>query len=138
MIDTTIGYRFVRSIADRDWAVLADCFASDAEFHAVIGSARPFHEKRGSAAIADQIRAWFVDGDVHELLDFSVGIVVDRLHVRYRIRNREHGTWYVVEQHAFLRPGPDGIAVCDLLCSGFRPIEPPGGAGSPSSEGGEG
>ena len=79
MIDPTIGYRFVRSIADRDWAALAECFANEAEFHALIGHARPFREKR-----------------------------------------------------AFLRPGPDGIAACDLLCSGFLPIEPPRGTGSRS------
>jgi hypothetical protein len=125
MIDPAIGYRFVRSIADRDWAALAACFTSTAEFHAVTCGGQPFREKRGSAAIADQIRAWFQDGDVHELLESHVDVFVDRLHVRYRIRNREHGTWYLVEQHAFLRPGPDGIAACDLLCSGFLPIEPP-------------
>jgi ketosteroid isomerase-like protein len=118
-----IGHRFLRSIAERDWPSLAACFANDAVFYAVIGASRPFREKTGPSEIANQIKAWFQDGDVHQLLDSSVGVLADRLHVRYRIRNRENGSWYVVEQHAFLRAGPEGITRCDLLCSGFMPTD---------------
>ena len=123
--DPSLGQRFLRSIAERDWDALASCFAADATFHAIIGRPKPFREKQGREAIAEQIRAWFQDGDVHELLDSDVAVMVDQLYVRYRIRNREQGTWYLVEQHAFLRPGPDGVTRCDLLCSGFLPIDPP-------------
>jgi hypothetical protein len=126
-IDPAVGHRFVLAIADRDWDTLASLFSSNAAFHAVILSTKPFREQQGPGPITGQIRAWFQDGDIHELLDSSVEPIVDRLHLRYRVRNREHGTWYVVEQHAFLSLGPNGIETCDLLCSGFRPIDPPPG-----------
>jgi hypothetical protein len=125
MIDTSVGERLVRAIADRDWDALAACFSSDARFHAVICSGQPFREKQGPTEIASQIRAWFQDGDPHELLESAVDVLENRLHVRYRVRNREQGRWHVVEQHAFLQLGPAGITVCDLLYSGFIPTEPP-------------
>jgi len=52
-------------------------------------------------------------------------MVADRLHVRYRVRNREDGTWYLVEQHLFATMAGDRISHLDLLCSGFRPVPPP-------------
>ena len=36
-IDTSLGHRFLRSVAERDWDTLASCFAADATFHAIIG-----------------------------------------------------------------------------------------------------
>ena len=121
MMDLAIGIRFVRAVAVRDWAALSTCFASDAKFRAVAGVGA-FHEQSGPADITGQIKAWFQDGDVHELLESSVEAMVDRIHVRYRIH--EAGGWFIVEQHAFLQAGPSGITGCDLLCSGFRPIDP--------------
>ena len=45
--------------------------------------------------------------------------------MRYRIRNREDGEWYLVEQHLFATVSGERISHADLLCSGFRKLPPP-------------
>jgi len=127
--DPALGDRFLRAIAQRDWKGLEDCFAPDAMFHAVIASQKPFREHQGGAAAADQVSAWFKDADVHEVLESDVEVIADRLRVRYRVRNHEPDGWFLVEQQAYLTPGPRGIQACSLICSGFRPIAAPNTAG---------
>jgi len=123
--DLSLGRRFLDAITVRDWKSLEDCFAPDATFRAVVPGQRPFHEHQGGAAAADQLRAWFKDGDIHEVLESDIEVIADRLRVRYRVRNHEPEGWFLVEQQAYLTPGPRGIESCNLICSGFRPIAPP-------------
>ncbi len=101
--------------------------SADVVFRALIpNETRPYREHVGPDAAAAQIARWFDDGDVHELLGSGArSLVADRLHVRYRIRNREVGTWYLVEQHLFATVSDDRISHADLLCSGFREVPPP-------------
>ncbi len=69
--DPSLGHRFLRAIAERDWESLERCFAPNAVFRAVLPSQRPFREHQGGAAAAGQVRAWFQDGDVHEMLEWG-------------------------------------------------------------------
>ena len=123
--DLSLGLRFLRAIAERDWESLGHCFAPDATFRAVVAGKAPFLEHQGGAAAANQISAWFKDGDVHEVLESDVEVIADRIRVRYRVRNHEPEGWFLVEQQAYLTPGPRGIEACSLICSGFRPIAAP-------------
>ena len=121
-----LGREIVTAVEIRDWARLASCMSADVVFRALIpNETRPYREHVGPDAAAAQIARWFDDGDVHELLGSGVDVVADRLHVRYRIRNREVGTWYLVEQHLFATVSGDRISHADLLCSGFREVPPP-------------
>ena len=98
----SLGREVVAAVEGRDWARLAACMSEDVVFRAVIpNETKPFREHLGPDAASAQIARWFDDGDIHELLESGVDVVADRLHVRYRIRNREDGTWYLVEQHMF-------------------------------------
>ena len=122
----SLGREIVASVERRDWARLAACLSGDVVFRAVIADqTKPFREHIGPDAAAAQIARWFDDGEIHELLESSVDMVADRLHVRYRVRNREVGRWYLVEQHLFATLSGARISHLDLLCSGFREIPPP-------------
>jgi SnoaL-like domain len=122
----SLGREIVASVERRDWARLAACLSGDVVFRAVIDDqAKPFREHIGPDAVAAQIARWFDDGDIHELVESSVDVVADRLHVRYRIRNREVGQWYLVEQHLFATLSGVRVSSLDLLCSGFRSIPSP-------------
>jgi len=126
MTGEELGARFLTAIESRDWSLLASCFAPEARFKALVpNKERPFRDHSGRSPSAQQIRVWFDDSDVHELLDSSTEVIVDRVHVRYRVRCHDADGWFMVEQHAFLEPGPEGIESCNLLCSGFRPVEEP-------------
>jgi hypothetical protein len=129
--DLSLGRRFLHAITERDWESLERCFAPDAVFRAVVPSQKPFREHRGGAAAASQVSAWFKDAAVHEVLESDVEVIADRIRVRYRVRNHEPEGWFLVEQQAFLTPGPRGIEACNLICSGFRPIAAPDTKGNP-------
>lgn len=118
------GRRFVDALTSHDWEGLAACFAEGARFRAVVpNSEHPFRDGTGGADAAAQLRRWFGDADVTELVASTVEMVGDRLHVAYRIREHESDGWFLVEQQAFITPSPAGIAYLNLVCSGFRPLE---------------
>ena len=120
------GREIVAAIEHRAWDRLAACLSPDVVFRAVIpNESNPLREHHGPEAACAQMARWFDDGDIHELLASDVGMVADRLHVSYRVRNREDGKWLLVEQHVFATLGDDGIRHLDLLCSGFRDTSPP-------------
>lgn len=111
------------AIVDHDWAGVASCFEPDAHFRAVVpNEERPFRDYVGGAAAADQIRKWFGDADVTELVDSEVEEVADRIVIRYRIHEHEPDGWYLVGQMAYATPGERVFARMNLACSGFRPV----------------
>jgi 23S rRNA A2030 N6-methylase RlmJ len=113
----------------RDERALATLFADGAVFRAVVpNEARPFREKSGGAEAAEQLRVWFEDADVIELLDSDVETVADRIKIRYRVRVHEPDGWLEVEQQAYAEPSADGFIRMQLACSGFRPVAAPDGA----------
>ena len=117
-----LGQTFVDSIVRRDWDGLAACFEPDATFQAVTPNENAFRDRAGREAATKQLRAWFGDADVTELVSCTVEPIEQRIHVGYRIHEHEPDGWYLVEQHAFITPGSEGIAYVNLLCSGFRPV----------------
>ena len=122
----SLGREFVAAVEGRDWARLAACLSGDVIFRAVVpNETKPFREHVGPEAAAAQIARWFDDGDIHQLLESRVELVADSLHVSYRVRNREEGQWYLVEQHLFATLAGDRIGNVNLVCSGFREVPPP-------------
>ncbi len=122
----SLGREIVAAVEHRDWGRLAACLSEDVIFRAVVpNETKPFREHVGPDAASAQIARWFDDGDIHQLVGFKVEMVADRLHVSYRVRNREDGEWYLVEQHLFATLSGDRISAVDLVCSGFREIPAP-------------
>jgi hypothetical protein len=118
----SMGRSFIDSIVAHDWDRVAACFEPGARFRAVVPNANPFRDRTGGTEAAAQIRAWFGDADVTELVGSTVEPMGDRVHLAYRIHEHEPDGWYLVEQHAYITPGAQGIAYMNLLCSGFRPV----------------
>jgi hypothetical protein len=119
-----LGHRFVAAIVAHDWDAVAACFAPGAEFRAVVPNAkRPFREMTGGDAAAEQIRKWFGDADVTQLVEGGVEPIADRIRIQYLIHEHEPDGWYDVEQVAFVTPGAEGFETMNLVCSGFRPVE---------------
>ena len=119
----TLGRRFVEAIVAHDWDGLAGCFAPDARFLAVVANeTTPFREKVGGQAAAEQIRRWFGDADITELVSSDIEPMADRVRIVYRIHEHEPDGWYLVEQLAYATTGEAGFERMNLACSGFRPV----------------
>ncbi len=128
MTGIELGRRFIDAIVAHDWVGIASCFEPGAHFRAVVpNEGRPFRDHVGGAAAADQIRKWFGDADVTELVTGAVEEFTDRIKISYRIHEHEPDGWYMVEQVAYATLGAYAFAHMNLACSGFRPVseEPP-------------
>jgi TusA-related sulfurtransferase len=82
-------------------------------------------EAQGPDAVATRMAGWFAGVDEVDALESSARPAGGRWVVTLRLRVRPHrsaatGGWAVVEQHAFVDAGDDGVELIDLLCSGFR------------------
>jgi ketosteroid isomerase-like protein len=114
-----LATRFVKAVATRNEAALAECFATDAEFRALIPPG--LRERTGAVEAASLISGWFGDSTALHLLDSRGDEVADRLHISYRFAGVEEGKAFVVEQHLYCSVRHGKIVRGDLLCSGFRP-----------------
>ena len=115
----SLSARLIGGIAAQDAAAIADCFADDAQFRALIPPG--LRERSGAGETAELIAKWFGDSTELTLVDSHADDVGDRLHVSYRFAGVEEGEAYVVEQHLYCTLENGKIAKADLLCSGFRP-----------------
>jgi ketosteroid isomerase-like protein len=114
-----LAIRLVDAIAAQDEAALAECFAPDAQFRALIPPG--LRERTGARETSALISQWFADSTELQLIDSHSAEVRDRLHVAYRFAGVEEGEAYEVEQHLICTIADGRIARADLLCSGFRP-----------------
>ncbi len=118
-----LGAALVDCVVRRDFDGLQALFADDVRFRALIPRSIP---QAGSARDARTImEGWFSDTDRAELLGSTIETVADRLQVVYRVRGREGGAWYLVEQHVSASIAGDRLTDVALVCSGFRPVEAP-------------
>ncbi len=118
-----VGRAFVDCVARRDFNGLQTLFADDLRFRALIPRSDP--EARSAHDARTIMEGWYRDSDRTELLGSTVEMVVDRLQIAYRVRGRENGAWYVVEQHITASVDDSRLTDVALVCSGFRPIEAP-------------
>jgi hypothetical protein len=68
---------------------------------------------------------WFQDKEDFKVLEADSDNLTDRLQLRWRFSLRWPGETFqrVVEQRAYIKVVDGSVAVLDLLCSGFRPLE---------------
>ena len=118
-----VAEELVAALAAQDWERLERCFAPDVRFFAAVPSQNPLRERVGAREVAEQLAAWFGDGDPLELVDSQHEGIADKLRISYRFRLFEEGAWHLVEQQAFCQVGEAGIEQIHLVCSGFRPLE---------------
>lgn len=118
---------FVERLAARDYEGLAACLDPDVRLRSIIP--RGLEEHRGRAEAVGRFGDWFADATSFELVEHRIEPFVDRWVVTYSIALDEGEGPRRVAQHLFCDLAGSLISRMDLLCSGFRPVEPAGSAG---------
>ncbi len=113
------------AITGRNFASLKSVVAQNATMRALLPGG-PI-EVAGPGAITERIEAWFGNAAPFEVLDATIDRVADRYALRYRFRLRRPDAQEEAEiqQHLFVAAPGAQVESIDLLCSGFRPLEPP-------------
>lgn len=114
---TAVGRPFVDALGVRDFSRLQRLFHPTIRFRALVPPGLRTAEDADKAV--EHLRQWFGDSDRFDILASSADHVGTRERVSYRIRLRELGVWYTVEQVAFVDVRESRIESIDLLCSGF-------------------
>ena len=113
-----IGGQLVMCLRERDFDRLADRFHPQVTCRLLIpsGLVTPL----SVSTLMRSFRQWFAEAAHFNIEGSQITQVGDRLHVGYRIRLREGGLWYLVEQQTYSQLEGGSITHFDLLCSGFR------------------
>ncbi len=114
-----IGEGIAKCLEERDFDGLAPFFHPQVACRLLIpvGLLTPV----GTPALIGRLRQWFGDADHLTMESRQITQVGDSLHLGYRIRLREEGLPYVVEQQTYSKLEGDRITQFDLICSGFQP-----------------
>ena len=117
------GERFAQAIAHQDMDALCAVLADTVDFQALTPR-RHWQATTGRQAAEEIILGtWFDAGtQILELCSVTTGQVAECEHVAYRMRVREDGDDYLVEQQAYYRTDGPRISWMRILCSGFRPV----------------
>jgi len=117
------GERFAQALAQQDTDALCAVLADTVDFQALTPR-RHWQASTGRQAAEEIILGmWFDAGtQILDLCSVVTGRVADCEHVAYRMRVREDGDDYLVEQQAYYRTEGPRISWMRILCSGFRPI----------------
>ena len=117
------GERFAQAVAHQDMDALCAVLADTVDFQALTPRRHWQASTGGQAAEEIILGTWFDAGtQILELCSVATGQVADCAHVAYRMRVREAGDDYLVEQQAYYRADGPRIAWMRILCSGFQPI----------------
>jgi hypothetical protein len=121
---TTLGERFARALAAKDFAGVAAVLHPEVDFHGMTPSR--FWEATGPEQVIEQVlKEWFEDQDhIDALLALEVGGFGDRDRVGWRFAVTTPDGPHVVEQQAFYSAIDDRIGWMRVMCSGFRPVAP--------------
>jgi ketosteroid isomerase-like protein len=117
------GARFAAALAAQDGPGLRAVLADAIDFQALTPG-RHWQAGTSRGAVEDVILGhWFGPGRaVQELCSVAVGAVADREYVGYRLRVRESGRDYLVEQQAYYQTEDGQITWLRILCSGYQAV----------------
>ncbi len=119
-VDEATAEEFVVALSDRDAQRLESCLQPEVRMRALVPSG--LQELDGSLAVVGKLNSWFAEAESIQVLEKDVYRVADRLHVRYRFRERySDGETEIIEQDAYFGLRDGSINAIDLLCSGHRP-----------------
>jgi TusA-related sulfurtransferase len=111
---------FVVALSDRNPARLEACFHPEARMRALVPSG--FQELGGRKSVVARLISWFENAEEIQVVEKNIYRVADRLHIRYRFRERySDGDSEIIEQDAYCDLRKGQIIALNLLCSGHRP-----------------
>jgi hypothetical protein len=112
---------FLEKLAAAEFDQLAVALEPDATLRALLP--RRYREWEGREAVCEAFAGIFGDLQEYAVLDATVGLVGDRLHLSWRLRVRGERLGpgvFVVEQQGYVDAGPLGrLQSMSLVCSGF-------------------
>ena len=117
-----IGDVFISKVAEKKFEELESLFAEKFLFRALTpGSMVTSNDPAESAGI---IKKWFYvdDDEQYKIIDSDVNVLVDCLHISYRIFETYKGDPYRVEQQLYCEVSAGKIRKLSLVCSGFRKL----------------
>jgi len=117
-----IGQMFIKDLSEKKFENLAYLFADNILFRALIPSSLVTSNKPSEAA--SNFQKWFYieDPGKYEVLDSKTEVMVDCLHIYYKIFRTYNDNSYNVEQHLYCEVEAGKIQKLSLLCSGFRKV----------------
>jgi hypothetical protein len=113
---------FVEALGRRDFRMVEQCFVQDLRFRALVPPG--LRETADASGAVEHLHSWFGGADHFELFRSEVESTADRARFRYQIRLHDEDGWSVIDQSGYT-DGANRIESLDLVCSGFRPAEPP-------------
>jgi hypothetical protein len=121
---TTIGERFARALAAKDFDQVAGLLDPEVDFRGMTPS-RFWEAGSPTQVVDDVLKWWFEDQDVIEaLVGLETGRVGDRDRVAWRLAVSTPDGPHLVEQQAYYSVSGGRISWMRVLCSGFRPAPP--------------
>ena len=118
----TLGLRFARALAEKDFDELAGLLHPAIDFRGM--TPRRIWEAGSPREVIDSaLRSWFEDSD--EILGIErleSDSFADRERVGYRFGVRNPDGEFLVEQQAYLEERDGRIGWMRVVCSGFRPV----------------
>jgi len=117
-----IGQMFIDNLSEKKFENLAYLFADNILFRALIPSSLVTSNQPSEAA--KNFHKWFntEDPERYEVLDSKTEVIVDCLHIYYKIFRTYKDNSYNVEQHLYCEVEAGKIQKLSLLCSGFRKV----------------
>jgi len=118
-----IGNKFIKNLSEQEFDKLARLFSGDVFFRALIPSCLETSDK--PSEVVKTFQKWFyVEAPAkYEMLDSKTDVMVDCLHIYYKIFRTYEGVPYNVEQHLYCELGAGKIQKLSLICSGFRKVD---------------
>ena len=122
---TTLGADFARAFAGKDSARIRELLHPEVDFKGLTPSRS--WEANGPDAVLDILfGSWLEDTDNIEALEgVEDDAVADRERVGYRCSVTNPDGRFVFEQQAYLSARDGQIDWMRVVCSGFRPVDPP-------------
>jgi hypothetical protein len=121
---TTLGERFARALAAKDFAQVTDLLHPEVDFRGMTPGR--FWEASGPAQVVDEVlTSWFEDQDrIDAVVALETGSLVDRDRVAWRFAVTTPDGPHLVEQQAYYSATDGRISWMRVICSGFRPAPP--------------
>ena len=119
----TLGLRFARALAEKDFDELAGLLHPAIDFRGMTPR-RVWEAGSPDELIGTVLRQWFEDSDdIRSLEHLETDMVVDRERIGYRFSVRRPDGDFLVEQQAYLEVRDGRISWMRVLCSGYRPVQ---------------
>lgn len=113
---------FIKNVSEKKFEDLAYLFSDSILFRALIPSSLVTSNE--PSEVASKFKYWFYaeDSGKYDILDSKTEVMVDCLHIYYKIFRTFQGNSYNVEQHLYCEVSSGKIEKLSLVCSGFRKL----------------